>query len=348
MAEILGIGIESSCDETGVTLIKNGKEVIKNSLFSQIELHKEFGGVVPENASRAHLEKIPWLIQDTIDAVPSNASLQYIAVTARPGLVGSLLVGFNAALALGAHYNIPVIPVHHLEAHLYAVLPSGYGIPYPFLGLLLSGGNSALYHVTGLGQIEVIADTFDDAAGEALDKAASILGLPYPGGPHIEKAAAIAEPGPDSNPLPRVLKDQKDHEFNFSFSGLKTALLYLTRSEHSYTTEQLAFYFQQRVFEAIIRNTTKAAEHLGLDSVIAAGGVMANSTLRESLQLALSQIHTKLIVPEKKFCTDNAAMVAALGHEYFQTGRWPQPVNVSSENSFRQWGDAIQKMQIQS
>ncbi len=340
--DIYGMGIESSCDETGVAILKNGKEIITNPLFSQIEAHRLYGGVVPEHASRMHLEKMPAMLKkamgDFQTAAPGE-KISYVAVTTRPGLVGSLLMGYNAALAMSHILDIPVIPIHHLEAHFYAAGIQSTMPEYPFLGLLLSGGNSSLYLVQGPGEIELTGDTFDDAAGEALDKAASLLGLPYPGGPSVEIKArdyrnAVVNPDGAKNPFPRILKSQPSDEFNFSFSGLKTSLLYLKRKNPDLATEEAAYYYQERIIEIIIRNLRNAVLHYGIKRVVAAGGVTANTFLREALEKLAAEIHAQITVPPVSLCTDNGAMVAALGWHYYRMGNWSDIKKVSSAKEF--------------
>lgn len=350
MQDIYGLGIESSCDETGVALLKNGFQILADPLYSQIDLHRLYGGVVPELASRAHLEKIPLLLQEALSYLEykqanEKQKISYVAVTVQPGLLGSLLVGFNTAMAVSFAHNIPVVPIHHLEAHLYAVQLNGHSLTYPALGLLLSGGNSLLYNILGLKKIQVIGDTLDDAAGEALDKAALLLGLPYPGGPHIEKLAHVfvneqKEKGVSErtlrkqNPLPKILKDQGKEHFDFSFSGLKTALLYvLKNSEGKFSKQALAYYFQERFIEITVRNVDLALKKFGSKQVVAAGGVLANQTLRSRLSETIGE-RAQFLVPDRKYCTDNAAMVAALGYNYFMHGNFSPARKVHSGNAF--------------
>lgn len=334
MKPVYGIGIESSCDETGVALVKDGIEIISNPLFSQINLHTGYGGVIPELASRSHLEKIPFLVGQALSDL--HQAPDYIAVTVKPGLAGSLLVGYNTALALSDFYQVPLIPVHHLEAHFHAVsLDTGQMLNYPFLGLLVSGGNSALYRVDGPGQISVLGDTRDDAAGEALDKAASLLSLPYPGGPHIEKAAAEAGIENMKNPLPVVLRDQPADRYEFSFSGLKTALLYLLQKEpDQYSTAQIAAFFQERLFEIFFRNTRRVLKNTDLKTMIAAGGVTANRYLRAGLEKITVEAGVEFHVPPLNLCTDNGAMIAAAGYASYRQGNIPRQYHVSSDNRF--------------
>lgn len=323
--QIFGVGIESSCDDTGAALVAGGSKILANPKFDQTALHEVYGGVVPEIAGRAHLEKIPFMV-DTIltamgDASPPLIRPDYVAVTMKPGLSGSLFTGYYAALAMAKAWDIELIPIHHLEAHLYAVMLEGVPIEYPFLGLLISGGNTAIYRVDDLGKVEILGDTYDDAAGEAFDKAASLLGMGYPGGPEIEKGARRfleKNPGPhkkSENPLPYILKGQGD-SLHFSFSGLKTALYYLLQKGDTHSSEKLAWCFQERVFEILLRNIEKAVQSTGVKRVIAAGGVMANQTLKGRLEGLCKKLGASFASPQPALCTDNAAMVAAAGYLY--------------------------------
>ncbi len=341
MKNIIGLGIETSCDETSVALVKNGCEVLTNSVFSQINFHNQFRGIVPEIASRAHLKKLPLMIKNVLNQAEKP---HYVAVTVRPGLTGCLLIGYHAALAVSMELDIPLIPIHHLEAHIYAVQLMGVNPVYPFIALLVSGGNSALYLIKGLGILEKIAETKDDACGEALDKAAVILNLPYPGGPHIEKRASlfyqkslqkkISRKELDlNNPLPEILKEQKKSEFDFSFSGIKTALVYLLKKDN-YDQDSLSYYFQRRIIQLLVRNTRRALTTHQISSLIAGGGVMANKVLRDSLESMTIKMNIQFITPPIQFCTDNGAMVASLGSNYFQRKSWPNVNSVSPSKDF--------------
>lgn len=342
----LGLAFESSCDETGVALVEDGRRVIAAPLYSQIKLHEIYGGVVPEYASRAHLEKFTLLLKSITSEFPiRQGDLAYVAVTTRPGLVGALLVGYQSARAAARYFNVPLIGVHHLEAHLAAVRLSGHELPYPALGLLLSGGNSAIYHLQGPGRISVIGDTLDDAAGEALDKAAQILDLGYPGGPVMERAAATYRekmgiaPGNESelesrNMFPVILKSLRRDTVQFSFSGIKTALMRFRQENPESNVEELAFFYQERIVEHITRNLAHALELNKNLPVIAAGGVLANKRLRVELERITNTHHAKLIVPEFRYCTDNAAMVAAAAHLYFENKLTSPYTGVDSTNVF--------------
>ncbi|MCS6984870.1 MAG: tRNA (adenosine(37)-N6)-threonylcarbamoyltransferase complex transferase subunit TsaD [Leptospiraceae bacterium] len=335
--EIIGLGIETSCDETAVALVANGMRLLANPIFRQVAIHEPYGGVIPEKASRAHLEKLPYLLQDAFSQKEAQ-KISYVAVTHRPGLTGSLLVGYNTALALSWYLGIDIITINHLEAHLYAPLLSGQKPSYPFLGLLLSGGNTALYYVKDLGQLSVIADTQDDACGEALDKAASLLGLPYPGGPQMEKKAlSFMEKNKTAmgeeehlcrqNPLSEILVKSKKKPI-FSFSGLKTSLYYYLQKNPNPDIEALAYFFLQRVTEHVLRVVDYYTQIYPLGTLVFAGGVAANSYLRYHLQKLCKLKKIELIVPPPAFCTDNAAMVAALGYLYYQRGLKPSSSRV--------------------
>ena len=342
---LIGLGIETSCDETSVALVKNGYEILVNPIFSQIDVHAKYCGVVPEIASRVHLEKLPLMIQHALEG---GHRINYVAVTMRPGLIGCLLIGYHAAHAVSLKFGVPLIPVHHLEAHIYAAQFVEAMPTYPFIALLVSGGNSALYLIKDLGRIEIISETLDDACGEALDKAAIALGLPYPGGPHIEKKAndfyqksqhnkLSREKLNAQNPLPEILKGQKKDQFDFSFSGIKTALVYLLKKE-KYDTDALAYYFQERLIQLLVRNTQKAIQFYkkthGVSCMIAAGGVMANKALRSALEAMSIQMKMRLITPPIPLCTDNGAMIASLGANYFKRSSWPNVTSVSPSKDF--------------
>jgi N6-L-threonylcarbamoyladenine synthase len=342
----LGLAFESSCDETGVALVENGRRVISAPLFSQIAMHRPYGGIVPEYASRAHLEKFTPLLSEILKAHPLvPGDLDYVAVTTRPGLVGALLVGYQTARAAARHFQVPLIGVHHLEAHLAAVRLSGHELQFPALGMILSGGNSAIYRLTGVGQTQLMGDTLDDAAGEALDKAAQILQLGYPGGPAIEKQATLylAQRGfstgeearlESENPFPVILKSLERERVQFSFSGIKTALLRRFDAAKPEEVPALAFFYQERIVEHIVRNLAHAINLHPRLPVIAAGGVLANQRLRRALGHLCEKLHVPLVVPENQFCTDNAAMVAAAAELYFEARLQSPYTDISSNNAF--------------
>jgi N6-L-threonylcarbamoyladenine synthase len=342
----LGLAFESSCDETGVALVEDGRRVICAPLYSQIAMHRPYGGIIPEYASRAHLEKFTPLLAEIIKTrqlVPGD--LDYVAVTTRPGLVGALLVGYQTARAAARHFQAPLIGVHHLEAHLAAVRLSGNELPYPAIGMILSGGNSAIYRLHGPGKTVLIGDTLDDAAGEALDKAAQILQLGYPGGPEIEKHAARYldqrgyTTGEESkleteNPFPVIMKSLGREQVQFSFSGIKTSLLRRFDPTTPEVMPALAFFYQERIVEHIVRNLSHAITANGQLPVVAAGGVLANGRLRRALQLQCEKQGVRLLIPENRFCTDNAAMVAAAAELYFAARVESPYTDISSNNAF--------------
>lgn len=316
----LGLGIETSCDETAVSVTEDGIRILSNEVYSQIKEHQMFRGVVPEIASRSHLLKINSLLESALNkAGITIEQTDYVAVTSRPGLVGSLMIGAQMARSIALVANKPVIPVDHVEAHFYAVFAEKAVRPdYPFLGLLLSGGNSVIFKVTGIGQLEVIGDTTDDALGEAYDKAASATGLGYPGGPYIEKAAAeYLQTNTGKVPVlfSKLLKNTRD-EVQFSFSGIKTAVMRAVKENRP--TGHIACEFQRTCFELVERMLIRAAEKTGIKRVVASGGVLANGALRKHLKsidgLSVSYPESKLL------CTDNAAMIAALGYYYYKAG----------------------------
>lgn len=342
----LGLAFESSCDETGVALVEDGRRIVSAPLFSQIAMHRPYGGIIPEYASRAHLEKFTPLLAEILkDRKLVVGDLDYVAVTTRPGLVGALLVGYQTARAAARHFQAPLIGVHHLEAHLAAVRLSGHEMPYPALGMILSGGNSAIYRLLGPGQTQLIGDTLDDAAGEALDKAAQILRLGYPGGPEIEKQAAqyLEQRGfttgeeyrlDNENPFPLIMKSLERERVQFSFSGIKTSLLRRFDPQRAAEMPALAFFYQERIVEHIVRNLAHATNsHPGLP-VIAAGGVLANGRLRRALTSLCEKSGVRLLIPENRFCTDNAAMVAAAAELYFASGIESPYTDISSNNAF--------------
>lgn len=325
---MLGLGIESSCDETSVAIVRNGSEALANEVFSQVAEHAPFGGVVPEIASRAHLEKINAVYADALAQAGVTAeSLDYVAVSVQPGLIGSLLIGAQFAKCLALVHNLPTVLVDHVEAHLYAPCLEGWVPEYPFLGLLLSGGNSAIFRVAGPLQLDRIADTLDDACGEAFDKAAAILGLGFPGGPAVEACAAdyAERVARGETPLQeslfgKLLRKLADDELAFSFSGVKTAVLRAARE--GLDPGRICFDFQGVVFELIERNLRTAVRRTGIRRVVASGGVLANGALRKRLEAVALESDFALVYPRRKLlCTDNAGMVAALGARLLQTPR---------------------------
>ncbi|WP_375004996.1 tRNA (adenosine(37)-N6)-threonylcarbamoyltransferase complex transferase subunit TsaD [Bacillus velezensis] len=318
--DIYVLGIETSCDETAASVVKNGNEIISNVVASQIESHKRFGGVVPEIASRHHVEQITLVIEEALSKAEMGFDdLDAIAVTEGPGLVGALLIGVNAAKALSFAHQIPLVGVHHIAGHIYANRLIGE-LQFPALALVVSGGHTELVYMKEHGSFEVIGETLDDAAGEAYDKVARTMGLPYPGGPQIDKLAAV---GTDSIPLPRAWLEEGS--YNFSFSGLKSAVINTlhnaSQKDEVIPPEDLAASFQQSVIDVLTAKTSKAAKEYGVKQVLLAGGVAANKGLRAALQQEFSHSgDPELVIPPLSLCTDNAAMIAAAGTVAFEKG----------------------------
>ncbi|MBL3648829.1 MULTISPECIES: tRNA (adenosine(37)-N6)-threonylcarbamoyltransferase complex transferase subunit TsaD [unclassified Bacillus (in: firmicutes)] len=314
------LGIETSCDETAAAIVKNGKEIISNVVASQIESHKRFGGVVPEIASRHHVEQITLVIEEAFrKADMTYSDIDAIAVTEGPGLVGALLIGVNAAKALSFAHNIPLIGIHHIAGHIYANRLVEE-IVFPALALVVSGGHTELVYMKEHGSFEVIGETLDDAAGEAYDKVARTMGLPYPGGPQIDK---LAEKGNGNIPLPRAWLEEGS--YNFSFSGLKSAVINTlhnaSQKGQEIAPEDLSASFQNSVIDVLVTKTVRAAKEYGVKQVLLAGGVAANRGLRAALEKEFAQHEgIALVIPPLALCTDNAAMIAAAGTIAFEKG----------------------------
>lgn len=308
------LGIETSCDETGASIVKNGKEIVANVVASQIESHKRFGGVVPEIASRHHVEQMTIVLEEVMEqANMSFQDLDAIAVTEGPGLVGALLIGVNAAKALSFAHQIPLVGVHHIAGHIYANQLVGE-LVFPCLALVVSGGHTELVLMKEHGSFEVIGETLDDAAGEAYDKVARTMGLPYPGGPHIDRLAHEGEP---TIKLPRAWLEEGS--YHFSFSGLKSAVINTlhnaSQKGETIAPEDLAASFQESVIEVLVGKTLKAAEAYGVKQVVLAGGVAANKGLREALTSAFAKLsEVNVMIPPLSLCTDNAAMILLCGN----------------------------------
>ena len=317
------LGIESSCDETAASIVENGRRVLSNVVASQIEIHKKYGGVFPEVASRQHVVTIYTIIQEAMQqAHLSFENLDAIAVTRGPGLAGSLVVGINAAKGLSLARNIPLIGVNHLEGHIYSswILAQGEEKPepeFPILTLLVSGGHSELILISDHLKYTRLGGTLDDAAGEAFDKVARLLSLPYPGGPSVQKAAVEGDPKAFNFPRARL-----EGTWNFSFSGLKTAVLRVVRQlekdEKELPVADLAASFQEAVVDALVDKTLQAAEKYQPKVILLAGGVSANAALRETIQ---QRSTFPVFIPPLYLCTDNAAMIAAAGYQRFRKGQ---------------------------
>ena len=319
---MLILGIESSCDETGVAIYDTeaGGRLLSHALHSQVSMHQEYGGVVPELASRDHIRRtVPLLRKALSENGRSLSAINAIAYTQGPGLAGALLVGAAFAEGLATALNIPSIPVHHLEGHLLSPLLSRRPPTFPFIALLVSGGHSQLMRVTGVGQYALLGETLDDAAGEAFDKTAKLLGLPYPGGAAL---AALAEQGrPDVCKFPRPMLNSGD--FNFSFSGLKTAVLTHVREIGEPDEQQradIARGFQDAIVEVLVKKSMRAIRDSGLRQLVVAGGVGANRELRRRLDERATRAKITVYYPEFEFCTDNGAMIALAGALRFQAG----------------------------
>ena len=309
---MLVLGVESSCDETGIALYDTEQGLLAHALHSQVEMHAEYGGVVPELASRDHIRRVLPLTEITLkDAGKTLHDIDAIAYTQGPGLSGALLVGTSFAESLAFSLNIPTINVHHLEGHLLAPLLEDNPPEFPFVALLVSGGHSQLMRVDGIGEYQLLGDTLDDAAGEAFDKTAKLLGLGYPGGPALSK---LAQTGKPKFKLPRPLLNSGD--LNFSFSGLKTSVLTLVNQHQPLdetTKADIAYEFQEAVTEVLTTKCMSALRETGLDNLIVSGGVGANAKLREKLNAATKRKLCKVSYPRLEFCTDNGAMIAFAG-----------------------------------
>jgi N6-L-threonylcarbamoyladenine synthase len=323
---MLILGVESSCDETGIALYDSEAGLLAHALHSQVAMHAEYGGVVPELASRDHIRRVVPLLRSTLGAAgKSLAEIDAVAYTRGPGLAGALLVGCAFAEALAVVLDKPTIPVHHLEGHLLSPLLSSDPPVFPFVALLVSGGHTQLMRVTGVGEYELLGETLDDAAGEAFDKSAKLLGLPYPGGALLSKLAESGTPGVFE--LPRPMLHSPD--LNFSFSGLKTAVLTLVREQDGALTDRFradaARAFQEAIVEVLVKKSLKALKQTGLGQLVVAGGVGANRQLRSALDGEARRKRFRVHYPELEFCTDNGAMIALAGCLRLQAGTPAKP-----------------------
>ena len=311
---MLVLGVESSCDETGIALYDTQHGLLAHALHSQVAMHQEYGGVVPELASRDHIRRaIPLLEQVLAKADVPRSAIDAIAYTQGPGLAGALLVDASVACGLGLAMDRPVLGVHHLEGHLLSPLLSRDPPTFPFVALLISGGHTQLMRVDGVGQYTLLGETMDDAAGEAFDKSAKLLGLGYPGGPAISRLAEFGDSG--AYKLPRPMLHSKD--LNFSFSGLKTAVLTLVKNQSTNICEQdkanIARAFVDAIVDVLVAKCLTALKETGLKRLVIAGGVGANRQLREALNEAARKRRFQVFYPELEFCTDNGAMIAFAG-----------------------------------
>lgn len=313
---MLVLGIESSCDETSVAIVRDGKEVLANVINSQIKIHEKFGGVVPEVASRHHVYQISMVFEEAFKvANVKPLDIDLVAVTEGPGLIGSLLVGVNAAKTFSLMYNKPIIGVHHLAGHIYANAIE-HEMKFPLVALLVSGGNTELIVMKEHFNFEIVGQTLDDAVGEAYDKVARVVGLPYPGGPHVDRLAHL---GNDTYHLPRVYLD--DGSYNFSFSGLKSAVINLAHNlkqrNEEVNVNDLCCSFQDSVTEVLVRKTISLAKKRNINNIIVAGGVSANKGLKE--RFIKEGDGFNISIPSIKYCTDNAAMIAVAGYYQYKT-----------------------------
>ena len=315
MKHIITLGIESSCDETSVAIVKNGREVLTNIINTQIEIHKQFGGVVPEIASRKHIDNISNVTKQALkEANMSFEDIDVVACTYGPGLVGALLVGVGYAKALSFALNKPLIGVNHIEGHISANYITFPKLEPPFLCLVISGGHTHLIYIEDYTKFKILGKTRDDAIGEAYDKVARVIGLEYPGGPKIDK---LAKEGQASIKLPETYFDNLD----FSFSGIKTAVLNLNHKEPNINKADLCASFEKATTNMLINNTTKAIKEMNVNKVALAGGVSANSYIRERFKILGKELGIDIYYPELKLCTDNAAMIASAGYYNFLAGK---------------------------
>ena len=307
----LVLGIETSCDETAAALVMGGNDVVSSVVSSQIEIHADFGGVVPEIASRAHLEALnPVVARAIVEAGVDEQRIDAVACTNGPGLIGALLVGVSAAKSLALAWDVPYVGVNHLEAHLYSAFLEDPSLEFPLVVLLVSGGHTMFIEMRGHGQYRLLGQTIDDAAGEAFDKVARFLDLGYPGGPAIDEAALNGDP--DAIRFPRAMTDDPDN-LDVSFSGLKTAVTNYVRKHPDVGSADVAASFQMAVVDVLVRKARRAAELVGATGIVLGGGVAANSLLREEILGACAADGIRGFLPSRAMCTDNAAMIAAAG-----------------------------------
>jgi N6-L-threonylcarbamoyladenine synthase len=305
----LVLGIETSCDETAAALVLGGHDVVSNVVSTQVDLHSDFGGVVPEIASRAHLDVLnPVIARTIVEAGVAEDRIDAVACTVGPGLIGALLVGVSAAKALALAWDVPFVGVNHMEAHLYAASLEDPTLEFPLVVLLVSGGHTMLVEMQGHGRYRLIGQTIDDAAGEAFDKVARFLDLGYPGGPAIDDAALNGDP--EAIRFPRAMMDDG---YDFSFSGLKTSVMNYVRKHPDVSSEDVAASFQAAVVDVLVTKASRAAALVGATGIVLGGGVAANSLLREQLLDVCGRDGIQGFLPSRAMCTDNAAMIAAAG-----------------------------------
>jgi N6-L-threonylcarbamoyladenine synthase len=322
---VIVLGIETSCDETGVALYDTERGLLADALYSQVEIHAEWGGVIPELASRDHIRKTIPLVREVIaEAGIKDSQIEGVAYTAGPGLIGALLVGASIGRSLAMGWGVPAVGVHHMEGHLLAPMLENEPPEFPFVALLVSGGHTQLVRVEGIGRYKLLGESLDDAAGEAFDKVGKMLGLPYPGGPHVAKLAQSGTAGRYKFPRPMTNRPGLD----FSFSGLKTFVRNTIADElaksgelDEQTRADVAFAFEEAVVNTLAIKCRRALEHTGLKSVVIAGGVSANLRLREVLEQSLAKQGGKLFYAKPELCTDNGAMIAYAGAQRLLAGQ---------------------------
>jgi N6-L-threonylcarbamoyladenine synthase len=334
------LGIETSCDDTCAAVVRNGKEILSSIISSQNEIHEKYGGVVPEIASRKHIEMIDIVIKEALlKAGVSPEEINIVAVTNRPGLLGSLLAGVGAAKAFSYYNNVPLIAVNHLKAHIFANILAyediSFDLPCKYVSLIVSGGHSSIYIVDENLTMTEIGHTVDDAVGEAFDKIARYLGLGYPGGPAVDKISKNADPHFIEFTRPMM----ESGDFNFSFSGIKTALIYRTKKFPELMSEKnlpdLSASFQAAAVDVLVQKTIKACKEFKLDKILVSGGVAANSRLREEFAISAAKNDIKIYIPPVSLCMDNAAMVASLGYLEFKKGNLSElDIDVYSRTDF--------------
>jgi N6-L-threonylcarbamoyladenine synthase len=342
------LGIETSCDETAAAVVENGSYVLSNVVASQIDVHKKYGGVVPELASRAHLEAVLYIIEEALTRADVTLdSIDAVAVTQGPGLIGALMVGVHTAKSLAYARDLPLVAVNHIEAHLHAIrlsdeqLSTPPEVPHPFVALAVSGGHTSLYHVQSPDKVVTLGQTLDDAAGEAYDKVSKMLGLGYPGGPVIDKLASVGNR--DAIAFPRAWLGTRHNDF--SFSGLKTSVRYHLKEQGVPSGSQLndlCASFQESVVHVLVKKTLRAARQAGVDDVVVAGGVASNSRLREAFaeKAGAGRSPLNVHIPPLRYCTDNAAMIAGLGYVQLSRGRSTDVLSLDARASMAVSGGA--------
>jgi N6-L-threonylcarbamoyladenine synthase len=319
------LAIESSCDDTAAAVVEDGRRILSNVVSSQVSVHQKYGGVVPELASRKHIESIVPIVTEALEAARLTLKeIEGIAVTQGPGLVGSLLVGLTFAKSVAFVTGLPLIGVNHVEGHLSAIFLEENPPPFPFVGLVVSGGHTSLFRMDGFGKLKRLGQTLDDAAGEAYDKVAKFLKLGYPGGPIIDELSRTGNPKAVSFPRSYLGKNSLD----FSFSGLKTAVVNYVRSHpeplEGYPIDlirDVVSSFQEAVVEVLVKKTILAARHQGLERIVLSGGVSANRLLRQRMRETASPVGIEVHIPSPVFCTDNAAMIGVVGYQYLKQGK---------------------------